>query len=114
MTHDVLIHDACVHELLADLNASGSGVGRLDDLLARSDIETDRIIVGPDVTYVRLAGTAVAGGPVVILLFEGIWERATKRTTHPPQREAPHQARTPRALASIRTRARARRQEAGR
>lgn len=84
---DILVTDAHVDEILAELNASGSGSQGLDDLVARSDVKPDRIIEGPDITYVRLVGRAEGGGPVVILRFEGIWERAMKSAPIPPKRD---------------------------
>ncbi|MGM1029425.1 MAG: hypothetical protein ACQEWM_06060 [Actinomycetota bacterium] len=85
---DDLIDDACVDRILAELNASAPGLEGLDAWAASALITTDRIIEGPDVTYVRLVGEAEHGGPIVLLHFEGMWERATKSSPPSPARRA--------------------------
>lgn len=80
-TSDLPIADVCIDEILHDLNTSRRGVHALDRWSTRSGVKPDRIIEGPDVTYVRLSGRAETGGPVVLTYFEGVWERAT--TTRP-------------------------------
>lgn len=77
-TADPAISNASVDEILTTLNASGAGLDSLDRWAAASDIKPDRVITGPDVTYARLGGEAEGGGPVVLVYFEGVWERATK------------------------------------
>ncbi len=83
---DGLITDARVDEILADLNASGAGLDSLEHWAARSGLKPDRIIHGPDISYVRLTGEAEGGGPVVLMHFERVWERAIHRRYEPTQR----------------------------
>lgn len=78
-TADLLITDARVDGILAELNESGAGPEHIDHWAARSDIKPDRVVHGPDITYVRLAGQAEEGGPVVLMHFERMWERAIHR-----------------------------------
>jgi hypothetical protein len=75
---DGLITDAQVDAILDELNAGDAGLQDLDRWAAQSPIQPDRVIVGPDITYVRLAGRAEHGGAVVLLHFEHSWERATQ------------------------------------
>lgn len=76
---DAVISDARVDQIVEELNASGRGLDCLESWAAESSGRADRVIEGPDVAYVRLAGRAEGGGPVIIAYFEGAWERATNR-----------------------------------
>jgi|GEM_PF-1655477 len=74
---DAPITDALVGAILDDLNEGDAGLQDLDRWAARSSVKPDRVILGPDVTYVRLAGEAEHGGPVILMHVEDSWERAT-------------------------------------
>ncbi|MET4099323.1 hypothetical protein ABIB37_001560 [Agrococcus sp. UYP10] len=78
-----LITDALVGAILDDLNEGDGGLQDLDRWAARSSVKPDRVIVGPDATYVRLAGEAEHGGPVILVHVEHSWERATPRPLAP-------------------------------
>lgn len=80
---DALITDALVGAILDDLNQGDAGLQDLDRWAARSSVKPDRVIVGPDITYVRLAGKAEHGGPVILMHVEHSWERATPRSLVP-------------------------------
>lgn len=81
-----LITDAHVDAILTVLNASEPGLESLDELTSRTCLRSDRVIEGPDVTYVRLVGEAEEGGPIVLVHFEGVWERATRTSSPSPFR----------------------------
>lgn len=105
---DALIADAHVDAILAALNASESGLKSLEDLTSRTCLRSDRIIEGPDITYVRLVGQAEQGGPIVLVHFEGIWERATSSSPPPPVRACTSGQAAPRPMSRQRERTRAR------
>lgn len=106
-TTEVLIADACVDEILTELNASDPGLDGLDKWAERSDLKTDRIIAGPDITYVRLVGQAEQGGPIVLMYFEGVWERATKSSPPVPDRVSAPERPAPRPTSRFHRRTRA-------
>ncbi len=82
-TADAVITDAQVRAILDELNAGDAGLHDLDRWAARSACKPDRVIVGPDITYVRLAGRAEHGGPVILMYVEQAWEQATRKPASP-------------------------------
>ncbi|ROR64994.1 hypothetical protein [Agrococcus jenensis] len=80
---DTLLTDALVGAILDELNEGDAGLQDLDRWAAQSSIKPDRVIVGPDITYVRLAGEAEHGGPVILMHVEHTWERAAPRPLAP-------------------------------
>lgn len=73
-----------VRTILDDLNAGDAGLEDLDRWAERSSCKPDRIILGPGTAYVRLAGRAERGGPVVLVYAERAWTRATRTPAAPP------------------------------
>lgn len=104
----LLITDARIDSILTELDARGSDMAALDTLAAGSDVAVDRVVEGPDITYARLAGHAEDGGPIVLMHFEGLWERATKAGSPLPTRQRAQAAIGTRPVVSIRSWARAR------
>ncbi|MGM1029427.1 MAG: hypothetical protein ACQEWM_06070 [Actinomycetota bacterium] len=107
VTSDVTIPASVVDSLLAGLNASGAVPRTVEDWTARWRIDADRVIEGPDITYVRLVGRAEQGGPIVLMHVEGVWERAMKHSPADTSTasEPAHIVREPVSLADRRSQA---------
>jgi len=73
--HDAF-SDSQVDELIAELNASVTGLQSLHTWAAQSGLATDRLVESPALTYVRLAARDERGEPIVLMRLEHVWERA--------------------------------------
>ncbi|WP_413320290.1 hypothetical protein AA0Z99_05700 [Agrococcus sp. 1P02AA] len=68
--------DLAIGALLADLNVHVRDHLQLQPWLDRSVVETARVVNMPELTYIRLAQHDADRIPVVVMLLDGIWERA--------------------------------------
>ncbi|WP_143143599.1 hypothetical protein [Agrococcus sp. Marseille-P2731] len=65
-----------IDELLAELNVHVRDRAQLQPWIERSDIQMARIVNVPSLTYIRLTHRDEQHVPIVVMLVDGIWERA--------------------------------------
>jgi hypothetical protein len=68
--------EAEIAAILAELNRQVQQPSQLQRWSASTDIPLRRTVASGDLTYVGLAGTDHAGDPIVLMLIEGMWDRA--------------------------------------
>ena len=73
---DVAYNEAQLEELLLELNHCAHDAEQLRAWAAHTTVEIERLMAGESLMYVRLAGADEHGGAVVLMLLDGVWERA--------------------------------------
>jgi hypothetical protein len=68
--------EAEIAAILAELNREVQRPAELQQWSASTELPLRRIVADGDLTYVGLAGTDLAGDPIVLMLIEGEWDRA--------------------------------------
>lgn len=80
MQHEASEHptydQAAVAAMLIQLNEQAISSSTVGDWAAESGVVLERIVAGVDLTYVRLEGHDQHRMPIVLMLLEGVWERA--------------------------------------
>ncbi|ROR64708.1 hypothetical protein [Agrococcus jenensis] len=62
--------------IVDELNACAPDAAGLGAWLARTGVETERIVTSTTLTYITLARRSEDGGRIVLMLLDGVWERA--------------------------------------
>lgn len=70
------LDDAQIDDLLLELNARVTGPEELRAWASETTVEIDRLTATPALTYVRLDQRDSEGTTIVLMLLEGVWERA--------------------------------------
>ena len=76
LTEYDVFSDSQIDELIAELNASVTGLQSLHTWAGRSGLAIHRLVESPALTYVRLVARDERGEPIVLMLLEHAWERA--------------------------------------
>ncbi|MFP5251042.1 MAG: hypothetical protein ACLGHD_01585 [Actinomycetes bacterium] len=73
---NVAYNEAQLEELLLELNRCAHDAEQLRAWAARTTVEIERLMAGESLMYVRLAGGDEHGDAIVLMLLDGVWERA--------------------------------------
>jgi len=67
---------ADIAAVLSDLQARANDAASLRTWAQDANVAIERVVATDDLTYVRLAARDDDGSPIVLMLLEGVWERA--------------------------------------
>ncbi len=73
---NVAFNEAQIDELLLDLNTHVTGPEELRAWASDRMVAFDRLTATPVLTYIRLDRHDDHGVPIVLMLLDGVWERA--------------------------------------
>ncbi|MGC5075705.1 hypothetical protein [Agrococcus sp. DT81.2] len=73
---NVAFSEAQIEELLLDLNTHVTGPEGLRAWASDTAVDVDRLTATPILTYIRLARHDDHGCVIVLMLLDGVWERA--------------------------------------
>jgi len=73
---NVAFNEAQIDELLLDLNTHVTGPEDLRAWASDRTVDIDRLTATHSLTYIRLARHDDHGAAIVLMLLDGVWERA--------------------------------------
>jgi hypothetical protein len=73
---NVALTEAQIDELLLELNTHISGAEGLRAWASHTTVAIDRLTATPTLTYIRLGRRDPSGASIVLMLLDGVWERA--------------------------------------